>query len=159
LDFIGRHAREAVECDPAAPVPASDRPTPVPRRRRRGRADIPAYRRHKASEKAVVTLNGVDHYLGRWNSPESKAEYDRVLNEWLVRGRRPPDHRDPSGRHGAPAEPDSMLVKELVLGYYSHLSPTLAEVEVDKLRRALKPVRELFGETRAAEFGPVRFKA
>src|SRR5262249_4354731 len=38
---------------------------------------IPSYRRHRASGQAVVTLNGVDHYLGRFNSPESKAEYDR----------------------------------------------------------------------------------
>jgi integrase len=155
--FIGQHAREATESDPTRPGPASDSQTPVPRRRGRGkRADIPAYRRHKHSRQAVVTLNGVDHYLGPWNSPESKAEYDRITSEWLALGRRLPDRGgEPREAH----EADAMLVKELILGYYGHLAPTLPEVEVDKLRRALKPVRELFGETRAAEFGPVRFKA
>jgi hypothetical protein len=29
---------------------------------------IPRYRRHKPSGQAVVTLNGKDHYLGRYNS-------------------------------------------------------------------------------------------
>ena len=42
-------------------------------------AFIPAYRRHRARNLAVVTLNGVDHYLGKWNSPESKVEYDRLI--------------------------------------------------------------------------------
>ena len=48
---------------------------------------IPSYRRHKASGQAVVTRNGVDHDQGKWNSAQSKAEYDRVVNEWLAHGR------------------------------------------------------------------------
>jgi hypothetical protein len=37
----------------------------------------------------VVTLDGVDHYLGKFNSPESKAEYDRVTDhERLARAAR-----------------------------------------------------------------------
>ncbi len=117
----------------------------------RPKNDIPSYRRHRASGQAVVTLNGVDHYLGRFGTPESKAEYDRILAEWITRGRRLPETKG-SGS-------DSLLVKELVLGYFSHLAPTLPEVEVDKLKRALKPANELFGETPAQDFGPVRFKA
>ena len=49
---------------------------------------IPSYRHHRASGQAVVTLNGIDHYLGTWNSPESKIKYDRLINEWLARGHR-----------------------------------------------------------------------
>ena len=37
-------------------------------------ARIPAYRRHKPSGQAVVTLNATDFYLGTWNSAESHAE-------------------------------------------------------------------------------------
>jgi hypothetical protein len=29
---------------------------------------VPSYRRHKPTGQAVVTLNGKDHYLGRWNT-------------------------------------------------------------------------------------------
>ena len=36
------------------------------------KADIPSYRRHRASGQAVVTLNGVDHYLGPWNTEASE---------------------------------------------------------------------------------------
>ena len=34
---------------------------------------IPSYRRHKATNQAVVTINGQDIYLGKWNSVLSKA--------------------------------------------------------------------------------------
>jgi integrase len=46
----------------------------------------------------------------------------------------------------------------LILGYLGATS-TLPEVEVDKIKVAMRPLRELFGDTLAAEFGPVRFKA
>ena len=45
---------------------------------KQAKTGIPSYTRHKASGQARVTLNGVDFYLGRWNSPESRANYDRV---------------------------------------------------------------------------------
>ena len=48
---------------------------------------IPSYRRHKPSGRAVVTLNGRDRYLGPWNSATSKAEYERLIGEWLSNGR------------------------------------------------------------------------
>ena len=50
-----------------------------------------------ASGQAVVRLNGTDFYLGLWNTPQSRAEYDRVINEWLVRGRRPADQSTADG--------------------------------------------------------------
>ena len=37
-------------------------------------ARIPSYRRHKPSGQAVVTLNGRDFYLGKWNTKASRAE-------------------------------------------------------------------------------------
>jgi hypothetical protein len=40
---------------------------------------------HKPSGQAVVTLSGHDHYLGKWQTPESKAEYDRLVGEWLAK--------------------------------------------------------------------------
>ena len=49
---------------------------------------VPSYRRHKPSGQAVVTLNGTeDHYLGKWNTKVSRAEYDRLIQEWLDGGR------------------------------------------------------------------------
>jgi integrase len=96
-----------------------------------------------------VTLNGVDHYLGKFNSPQSKIEYDRIINEWLIRGR----------RLGQSSGSGDMLVKELILGYYGHAVATRQEGEAEKIKAALRPVRDLYGETLAAKFGPVAFKA
>ena len=117
----------------------------------RSRNDIPTYRKHRASGQAVVTLNGVDHYLGRFGTPQSKAEYDRIVNEWLALGRRLPAR--------VSAGSVDWLVKDLVLGFYGHCVATLPDVEVDKVKYALRPVRELYGETPAAKFGPVAYQA
>jgi hypothetical protein len=38
-----------------------------------------SYRHHTPSNQAVVTLDGRDIYLGRYNSDESRAEYDRFI--------------------------------------------------------------------------------
>ena len=36
-----------------------------------------------------MTLSGQDYYLGPHGTKASKLEYDRVIAEWLARGRRP----------------------------------------------------------------------
>jgi hypothetical protein len=114
-------------------------------------ATIPSYRKHKASGQAVVTLNGVDHYLGPWNTHQSRAEYDRVLNEWLARGRQ-------LGEKTRSSDPDELLMKELIRGYHAHIVATAPQLEVN-VRMALKPVKAMYGETPAARFGPVAFQA
>src|SRR5271157_4571122 len=70
----------------------------------------PAYRHHKPSGQAVVTLDGRDIYLGRYGSPESRAEFDRLLAEWLSNGRRLP----------APACGSDLTVNELASAYLDH---------------------------------------
>ncbi len=41
----------------------------------------PKYRHYKPKNLGVVRINGRDHYLGRYDSPES---YDRLVAEWLL---------------------------------------------------------------------------
>ncbi len=48
---------------------------------------LPAYRHFKPRNRAVVTLGGHDFYLGKFNSPESHNEYDRLVAEYLAAGR------------------------------------------------------------------------
>ena len=48
---------------------------------------LPMYRHHKARNLAVVRLDGRDHYLGPFDSPESHAEYRRLVGEWLASGK------------------------------------------------------------------------
>ncbi len=50
----------------------------------------PGYLCHKASGRAFVRIEGNDIYLGFHGTKESKAEYDRVISEWLANGRHLP---------------------------------------------------------------------
>ncbi|MBL1219114.1 MAG: hypothetical protein D8M59_16670 [Planctomycetes bacterium] len=56
----------------------------MPKRRRK---QVPSYCKHRASGQAVVYLNGQSVYLGPHGTEVSKAEYDRVIAEWLAAGR------------------------------------------------------------------------
>lgn len=67
---------------------------------------IPKYRKHKASGKAVVTIAGRDHYLGRYGTKSSQREYNRLVGEWLAGNRMPP-----------PEEPAELAVKDLILRF------------------------------------------
>lgn len=116
----------------------------------------PSYRLHRPTGQAVVTLNGRDSYLGRHGSPESKAEYDRLVAEWLCRGRRP----SPAPESAAPS---SLTVIELLLayirfadGYYRKAGVPTGEA--DNIRYAVRPLRRLYGPTNAGEFGPLALK-
>lgn len=119
---------------------------------------VPAYRLHKASGQAVVTLNSVDHYLGPYGSDESRGHYDRLLVEWLS-----------AGRHLAPmrssdAEP-TLKVNDLILRFWEHVQNYYRRPdgtpsgEASHFRPVLKLIRRLYGNTPAADFGPARLRA
>ena len=121
---------------------------------------IPAYRLHKQSGQAVMTLpDGVgrrrDILLGRYGTPESRKEYARVLAEWESNGRRLPQ----------PAATSDITVNELVLAYWKHARDYYGWTKDPKrgdkasLRDALRVVRKLYGHTPAREFGPLALKA
>ena len=65
---------------------------------------LPSYRHHKSDGRAVVTLDGRDVYLGKYGTPESRAEYDRVVAEWLAAGRSRPK---PAARPAEPTGPST----------------------------------------------------
>jgi integrase len=113
---------------------------------------VPALRHHRPSGRAVVTLDGKDYYLGRYGSQESKAEYQRLLAEFLSGGLR-----------AGSAAPD-LTINELAArylrfadGYY--LKDGKPTAEPGNIGLANRPLRQLYGHTLAAEFGPSRLKA
>jgi integrase len=110
---------------------------------------VPAYRKHKATGQAVVTLNGHDHYLGRHGSKESKTEYDRLIAEWLAGGRQ------------LPTNADGLTVNEVLLAYLRFAEGYYGKdgKELGCLKDAIKPVKALFGREPADTFGPKRLKA
>ena len=107
---------------------------------------VPSYRLHKQSGQAVVTLNGKDVLLGRHGSAESKAEYRRLTAEWMASKGVPPSVT------GA-----DLTVSELILAYWRHAKTYYRRLDLYKL--ALRPLRQLYGHTRAADFGPRSLKA
>jgi len=64
-------------------------------------------RNAEPSGQAVVTLNGRDIYLGKWNTKASRAEYDRLIGEWLA------------GYRCLPHGHDGVSVAELALAYWA----------------------------------------
>lgn len=114
---------------------------------------IPSYRLHKSSGRAIVTIDGRDHYLGVHGTPESRAEYDRLVSLWIGNGRRLPDSLVGGKRRDDRAE---ATVVEVIARYwefaekrYAGQRPTLLNI-----RRALSLLRQLFGPLPVSQFGP-----
>jgi integrase len=127
---------------------------------RKRNSSPPSYCRHKASGRAVVRIGGKDHYLGPYGSPESHTEYARLIAQWRV-------HQvDQSQQHENVATliDFDLTVSEVIQryrvfaeGYYTKDGkPTKEFVE---MRYALRPVRKLYGDTLARDFGPLKLKA
>lgn len=58
---------------------------------------IPGYCIHKRKNEAYIRLNGHMIYLGAPGSPESRAEYDRLIAEWVAAGRNHVKANDDAG--------------------------------------------------------------
>jgi integrase len=124
-------------------------------------SSVPRYRLHKPSGSAVVTLpdgvgNRRDIRLGRYGSPESRAEYVRVIAEWEAAGRRLP----------APAvsAPD-LTVAELVArfwpfaeGHYRRPDGATTS-ELRDFKYSLRPLVHLYGHAPVTAFTPLGLKA
>ena len=113
---------------------------------------VPKYQKHRASGQAVVTINGRDHYLGPHGTKASKLNYDRLITEWLSSGR--------SQSYGAP-ERDYTVV-ELIADYLRYAKSYYGDgprSSAAAMMYAVRPLKELYGRTAAAGFGPLQFKA
>src|SRR4051794_11128207 len=116
----------------------------------------PSYRHHKPSGQAVVTLDGRDIYLGLYGSKQSRAEYDRLLAEWLCNGRRLPV---PASANGTDLSVNELALAYLAFadGYYTKRGKPTTEAQ--SIRTSIRPLRQLYGHTLAREFGPLQLKA
>jgi integrase len=113
---------------------------------------VPSYRHHKPSGQAVVTLNGRDLYLGKHGSSESRAEYQRLVGEWLTRGGLPP------------VAMADLTIAELMVPYLKHAESYYVKdgrqtSEVTLIRLALRELNSRYGSTEAHKFGPIALRA
>src|SRR5262245_627564 len=120
------------------------------------RRRVPSYRHYKPKDLGLVVLDGRYLYLGKYGTPESLAEYHRLVREWLTNHKRLPERRP---------EAPGLTVSELILAFWRHAeqhyraADRLASRELDSLRTALRPLRRLYGPTPARDFGPLALRA
>jgi len=108
----------------------------------------PKYRHHRATGRAVVTLNGRDHYLGPHGSKASRVEYDRLIAESLARGRR----SLVDGHDTTVVELVAAYVK-FAKGYYD------GNNEYNDVVLSLRPLKKLYARMPAVDFSPLKLKA
>jgi site-specific recombinase XerD len=119
---------------------------------------VPRYRKHRASGQAIVNLSGKDFYLGPHGTKVSHLEYDRVVAEWLARGRSlpPPDPTDSDSRPLSLVE-ITAAYKRYARDYYRKRGRVTNEYTA--ICSAMKVAQELYGRQPAAEFGPLKLQA
>jgi hypothetical protein len=114
------------------------------------RTRVPAYTRHKSRGTAKVVIHGKTHYLpGKYGSDESKAEYDRLIAEYLTKQDRP--------------ETINVTINLLCVTYLKFATTYYVKngsvtAEVGGIRGALRPLVELYGGSPISELGPLRLK-
>ncbi len=116
----------------------------------------PSYRLHKARNCAVVTIHGKNHYLGPYGSASSREKYARLVLNWQPERSTPPET--------APLVESIATVSGLILRYLDFASTYYVKHgeptgELDNLRCALRPLKEMFGATPARDFGPKSLQA
>jgi integrase len=115
---------------------------------------VPSYRRHKATGLAVVTLSGHDIYLGRFNTPSSRREYKRVVAEWMAHAGTLPN-----------GSSSDLTIIELAAAFMRYAKmhyrgpDGTQTTEVANFKPVIRRLRQLYGHTRAADFGPLALKA
>jgi integrase len=126
-----------------------------------GAADqhVPKYRHYKPKDLGVVRINGKDHYLGKFGSPESYEKYHRLLAERYARG-----GLNPPSNPAARPQSEVLTVSELVLGYYRHCEGYYVKNgkptgQLAHIKLALKVLRQLYGSTLVKDFSPLSLKA
>ena len=113
---------------------------------------VPKLRRQsgkgKLPDRAFVELSGRRVYCGAWGSAESRQRYAKAIVEW-----------EAASRHG-PAPTDALTVVELLARFWRHAESYYVDAggrptsSICLYQMALRPVKRLYGNTPAADFGP-----
>lgn len=108
----------------------------------RKKSSVPAYRHHKPTGQAYMFVNGERRYLGRFDSPVSKATYRRLLAELASN----------NGRLRVAV--DELRIVELCDRWNAHAKTYYSHRKGDPFKTTLAVLVQLYGSTKAAEFGP-----
>jgi integrase len=114
------------------------------------RKSVPSYRRH-SSGKARVTINGRDYLLGKYDSPASHEQYGKLIAEW--------SGSDAQSAYGLTRKP---TIAELLVAYLEFAQQyygTGPSSDYLRAKPALRPLRDLYADLEAEQFGPDQYKA
>lgn len=118
---------------------------------------LPTYSLHAASGQARVWLNGKSHYLGPYDSPQSRIAYGNLIAQ--AAGSVPVDPLKPIGPDdsGPTVSVIANAFLEHAKTYYVKRGKPTDEVAC--IRSAMGHLCELYGHVRAKDFGPMALKA
>ena len=115
----------------------------------------PKYRHHKARDLAVVTIDGRDHYLGKYASPDSYDKYAHLIAEWRqgILSR--------AGGTPVATSANPITVAELTLAYWDHCVNYYSRDgkpngRTAVVRSALRAINSSFADLRVGDFGPLK---
>lgn len=122
---------------------------------------VPNYRLHKPTGQAVVTVRTPagkrrNIYLGKYNSPESRSAYNRVIAELEA---------SPAAATLPLSGRADLILVEALLAFAKHATEHYSGPdgkitrELTEYRQAIRIMRDLYGSTPAREFGPLALKA
>lgn len=124
----------------------------------RPKSAIPKLCHDRSRDRAFVKVDGKFIALGAWGSPEAQAAYGRLIAD-IASGRDPSREKPPT----AASNSTSVTLNEVFLAFLLHAqdhyrNPKTGKpsAELDCFRSAIRPARDLFGETDVVAFGPVR---
>ena len=122
----------------------------------RSNGHVPSYRLHKPSGQARVIISGRHVYLGPYGSPQSREKYARLIAEL------PSD--DGVAPHASNGYANgSISINQLLLAYWEfaeryYVKDGKPTRELQAISDAIWPVRNLYGLTKASDFGPRALK-
>jgi integrase len=109
---------------------------------------VPKYCHHKGRNLAYVKLDGRMHYLGTYDTDESKAAYYKLIAEYKAAG-----NRLPSSGH-------ALTTTELVATYHEAITSfTLSASNRQRITTSLRLLRAFYGPVPAADLTPHHIKA
>jgi integrase len=112
----------------------------------------PKLRHHKPTGQGYVVLNGKYIFFGPYGDPDVIEQYHRTIAEWVANGRQPQK------------TPEDITINELLArfwvyaeGYYQDAEGN-STTEIGNLRVSLRHMCDIYGNTKAIEFGPRALK-
>jgi integrase len=131
--------------------------------RRKSTLRVPQLCLHKASGRGYVTLNGSEHYLGKFGTPECDTAYRSKLMDWMAHRSHIASRTQQFNSNLVQQSP--VTINELLAQYLIYASVHYVYTEglptrtIEQVKRAVTLVRSHFDRVFVSDFGPLKLIA